>query len=204
MSPRDETTRPTPDTALAAIERGWADAEPPPPDAVAGRPGCGHDEYSFVAEYFGERTWREVDLAGLVDDYPGPHDACLSFMSPAAFRYFVAAFMVLAIREADALDSVTDAAVHALTPPRYRPEIDALARREHERMAAEDPTLDLAALERASGTSREGVRRLRAWWDERVAGFTDPQRAAIVAFLSWATETWGEDLAGEALQHWRG
>ncbi|MGH7570910.1 MAG: DUF6714 family protein [Gemmatimonadota bacterium] len=192
----------TPDEVLRAIERAWADATPPEPDELAGRPSR-IGEYGYLAGFFRGKRWTDVDLRSLRDHYPGPHDACLSFMSGGAFRHFLPSYMRIAILDRDAMDSATDAAVAALTPPRYRPEVDRIAREAHEQMARREPGLDTMALHRAGGTTPEAVSALRAWWDDRVAGFTPAQREAIVAFLDLADQSLADPLAGEALEHWR-
>ena len=192
----------TKDDVLRAIDRAWATAQAPSGDNLAGRDVC-CGEYTYVAEFFRGKHWRDVDLRSLRGEYPGPHDACLSFMSAEAFRFFLPAYMVIAVEEQQTSDAATDTAIFALAPPRYRPELDELARSINEQVAQEDPDLDVETLHRGSGTSRESVRELRAWWELRVADFTPEQRDAIVAFLEYSSSVLKDDMAGEALEHWR-
>ncbi|MCA1652100.1 MAG: hypothetical protein LC753_18140 [Acidobacteria bacterium] len=76
-----------------------------------------------------------------------------------------------------------------LNPPRYRPEVHAL-----------EQTLTPPALQ---STSPEATARLRAWWDDRMQGFTRAQRDAIVAFLTRMQERRADDEGQHALDHWR-
>ena len=172
----------TRDQVLDVIAAAWADAAPPAAGDLAGRDDdCG--EYGYVAEFFRDRTWRDVDLAAL-EDYPGPHYACLSFMSGAAFRHFLASYMTMALT--DPLDPCVDATQFALTPPVYEAALDELAR--------------------AHGSdtcSAETVGRQRRWWEQRVVGFTSTQIDAIVAFLECLRSAYGDADVAPALEWWR-
>lgn len=90
--------------------------ELPLPRVIAGRPGCGADEYSYVEEFFRDKMWTEITLEDLKSEYPGPPDACLSFMSPEAFRYFLPAYMRFFLERWDEADAIADAAVFVLIP----------------------------------------------------------------------------------------
>jgi len=145
-----------------------------------------------VAEFFHDRHWRNVTLETL-KEYEGPANACYCFMSDTAFRYYLPAFMRIALDEplagprSEWEASMVDVAVWALRPPRYRPEVHALER------SLESPM---------EVTSPEATARLRAWWGRRVAGFTADQRRAIVAFLARMQERHGTTETAEALEHW--
>lgn len=75
-------------------------------------------EYLYVADYFKGKHWKDITLDGLRKDYPGPHDACLSFMSPEAFRFYLPSYMVIAVTEDTSDDNTVDSAEYALTPPK--------------------------------------------------------------------------------------
>jgi hypothetical protein len=180
------------DRAVAlAIEAAWLD-QPYPGDAnLAGNNSC-CGEYGYVADFFRGREWRDVTLETL-KAYEGPANACYSFMSGAALRYYLPAFMLIALDEppsgprSDWEASMLDVAVWALNPPRYRAEVHAL-----EKTLSPSPV-----------SSPESMAKLREWWDLRMIGFTAAQRQAIVAFLERMHERHGYDEQAEALAHWR-
>jgi hypothetical protein len=183
----------TPDARVAeAIALAWADAEYPGDDHLAGRDSC-CGEYGYVTEFFRGRHWREITLESL-KDYAGPPDACLSFMSGAALRYYLPAFMLIALEEplgratSNWEMSLVDVAATTLNPPRYRPEVHAL-----------EQTMTPSALQ---STSPEATARLRTWWDDRMQGFRPAQRDAIVAFLTRMQERRADDEGRRALAHW--
>ena len=183
----------TPDARVAdAIALAWADAEYPGDAHLAGRDSC-CGEYGYVAEFFHGRHWRDVTLESL-KDYAGPPDACLSFMSGAALRYCLPAFMQIALEEplTGAMSnwemSLVDVATTTLNPPRYRPEVHAL-----------ELTLTPPAQQ---STSPEATDRLRRWWEDRMQGFTRAQRDAIAAFLARMQERRADDEVQYALAHW--
>ena len=88
----------------------------PKPATLAGRQSCGGDEYGYVDEFFHDRAWNEITLDDLRDRYPGPPDACLSFMSAEAFCYFLPTYLTFFLRHWDEADSIADTAVYALVP----------------------------------------------------------------------------------------
>lgn len=187
----------SPDAADArvadAIALAWANAEYPGDDHLAGRDSC-CGEYGYVAEFFRGRHWRDVTLESL-KNYAGPPDAYLSFMSGAALRYYLPAFMLIALEEP--LDGATCnwemslvyVAATTLNPHRYRPEVHAL-----------EQTLTPPALQ---STSPDAAARLRTWWEDRMQGLTRAQRDAILAFLTRMQERRADDEVRYALDHWR-
>ena len=184
----------TPDARVAdAIALAWADVEHPGDDHLAGLDSC-CGEYEYVTEFFRGRHWRNVTLESL-KDYAGPPDACLSFMSGPALRYYLPAFMLIALEEplTGATStwemSLVDVAKTSLNPPRYRPEVHAL-----------EQTLTPPAQQ---STSPEATDRLRTWWEDRMQGFTRAQRDAIVAFLTRMQERHADDEVQHALAYWR-
>src|SRR3990167_11315876 len=91
------------DKIIKIIEEAFHD-RPYPGDAhLAG--GAAHNhancpcEYSYVANYFKGKRWRDITFAGLQKDYPGPPDACLNFMSHEASRFYLPAYMIIAVKE---------------------------------------------------------------------------------------------------------
>ena len=95
----------------------------PKPVILAGRQPCGGDEYTYVDEFFRDRSWNEITLEDLRNIYPGPPDACLSFMSAEAFQYYLPTYLAIFLEHWDRADAIADAAVFALVPtsdPRLR------------------------------------------------------------------------------------
>ena len=88
----------------------------PKPAVLAGRQPCGGDEYTYVDEFFRDRPWSEITLEDLWDTYPGPPDACLSFMSAEAFQYYLPSYLSIFLRHWDRADTIADAAIFALVP----------------------------------------------------------------------------------------
>ena len=88
----------------------------PKPVVLAGRQPCGGDEYTYVDEFFRDRSWTEITLEDLWDTYPGPPDACLGFMSVEAFKYFLPTYLSIFLKHWDRADTIADAAVFALVP----------------------------------------------------------------------------------------
>ncbi len=178
-------------SVAAAIEAAWADEPYPGDEGLTGTNSC-CGEYGYVADFFRDRHWRDVRLESL-QEYEGPASACYSFMSGAALRFYLPAFMLIALDEphsgprSDWEASMVDVAVWALNPPRYRPEVHAL-----------EKTLSASPV-----SSPESMAKLREWWDSRMAGFTVAQRQAIVSFLERVHERHGYDEQAEALKHWR-
>ncbi len=101
---------------LAAISGAFS--EFPMPDRLSGKAGCGGDEYSYVENFFAGKRWTEISLESLREAYRGPPDACLSFMSHEAFRYFLPSFMWLFIERWEEADAVADAVIFSLIPTR--------------------------------------------------------------------------------------
>ncbi len=178
---------------LDAIVSAWADAEYPGDDRLAARPSC-CGEYADVAEFFRGRHWRDVTLETL-REYAGPANACHAFMSDEALRFYLPSFMAIALDEplsgarSGWEASMTDVALWALLPPRYRPEVHAVEQQ-------------VGVQGAPSVCSPEAAARLRAWWYARMTRFTGDQHAAIVAFLERLVERNRNPDAIEALKHW--
>lgn len=70
-----------------------------------------------VAKALEGKTWREVNLSFLrAYGERGDSSAILSFLSPAAFRYFVPAFMLLLLDHYAEADVLADTAISKLAP----------------------------------------------------------------------------------------
>jgi uncharacterized protein DUF6714 len=104
------------DTLRALIADAWADVPMPAPAAVSYDASGRHLECNMVAEFFAGRRWTDITLGQLQNQYPGDPSACLSFMSPEAFRYYLPVYMAIAIDRHESSDLAAEAAVAALTP----------------------------------------------------------------------------------------
>ena len=78
--------------------------------------GIYDDEYSYVEEFFNGREWDTFSLQTLLNEYRGPHEACLSFMSPVAFNYYLPGFMKISIEEFDPEEILMEFVLYELTP----------------------------------------------------------------------------------------
>ena len=101
---------------IAAIEEQFRDAPRPANDAIAMYYTEIESEEKYVREYFSDKTWQEISVASLWDEYPGPPDACLYFMSSAGYRYFLPSFMIISLRDYDEADTLPGATVFLLSP----------------------------------------------------------------------------------------
>ena len=106
MSPRDVRT---------LILEAWSDAPYPGDDAIAYDQSGRHLECALVAGFFRGKRWKDVTLAAL-RSYRGDASACLAFMSPQAFRYYLPAYMLIAIDDYAEADVIADSALNMLTP----------------------------------------------------------------------------------------
>jgi hypothetical protein len=73
-----------------------------------------------VAAFHRGKTWREITLTHL-GEYEGDSTACLAFMTPEGWRYYLPAYLLIALRP-DVAGAITDAVVGNLTHPRARAE----------------------------------------------------------------------------------
>jgi len=88
----------------------------PLPTQIAGKQTIYDDEYSYVEEFFNGREWDTLSLQKLLNEYRGPHEACLSFMSAEAFNYYLPGFMKICIEEFDPEEILMDFVLYEITP----------------------------------------------------------------------------------------
>jgi hypothetical protein len=103
-----------------AVALAFAGREYPGDDRIADSdPRYPTYEGHAISAFHRGKRWQEITLRHLCDDYPGDPTACLAFMQPEGWRYYLPAYLVIALdwRESDA---VGDAVVGALTHPRAR------------------------------------------------------------------------------------
>jgi hypothetical protein len=72
-------------------------------------------ESSYVADYFRGKEWGGLSVQDFSEHYPGDPAACLSFMTPAAFRYYFPGFMKIALLEYDVADAIFDVVINKLS-----------------------------------------------------------------------------------------
>jgi hypothetical protein len=89
------------------IEAAWRDATYPGDDRIATPTYC--DE--GIAAYFRGRTWQGHQVAAL-----RYHSEGLSFFTPEAFCYYLAAYMIAVIEDAAAADVICDGILFHLSP----------------------------------------------------------------------------------------
>ena len=100
------------------VERAFA--EPPyPGDERIADSDARYESYEghAVTVFHRGKTWREITLRHLLDDYAGDPTACLAFMTPEGWRYYLPAYPLIALQP-DEADAIADAVVGALTHPR--------------------------------------------------------------------------------------
>lgn len=102
-----------------SIVEAWSDARYPGDDAIAYDQTGRHLECTQVADFFRGKRWPQVTLAAL-RGYRGDASACLAFMLPEAFRYYLPAYMLIALDDCAEADVIADSALDMLTPGEQR------------------------------------------------------------------------------------
>ena len=185
---------------LKIIEEAWRDIPYPGDDRLILRPkqpkGACRDEHDYVAEFFAGKHWKDATMQAVLRDYEGPPYACLSFMSSEAYRFYLPAFMVMAVTQYNPGDMMCQAALYSLVPPQFNPELCEKAK--------------LPGMTDATNPCSEAnVKEQRIWWDERVSGLTSGQRQAIITFLEYMNHAHGQDYIYDssspsvALKYWK-
>ncbi len=105
------------DRLINEIEHAFSSVEYPGDEALIETRGA-HLEKEGVRDFFRGKNWREINLDGLLNEFNQDHSACLWFMSDQAVRYYLPAFMKIALMEFDKSDLLADQVVHLLTPER--------------------------------------------------------------------------------------
>ena len=124
---------------IQKITDAFAGVAQPPRDALFNNHCCECAETS--AAYAG-KPWMEVTLEDVLRGRE------TSLLTAAAWRYYLPAFMIWALREPVAVDVLQDNLVYQLGPP-------------HDGAGVPE------------------------WFAERAVGFTQSQRQAICAYLTW-------------------
>ncbi|SDR49108.1 hypothetical protein SAMN05444161_4580 [Rhizobiales bacterium GAS191] len=74
-----------------------------------------HLEARQIAQYFRGKKWQDITLQGLKNDYVGDQSACLSFMTPEAFIYYLPAYLMLCINYPFESDMIYPSTIWNLT-----------------------------------------------------------------------------------------
>jgi hypothetical protein len=111
-----------PGRSRPSVERAFANRTYPGDDRIADSgPRYPSYEGRIVTDFHRGKDWREITLRHLFDDYPGDATACLAFMQPEGWRYYLPAYLLIAL-DWEESDAVGDAVVGILTHPRGRVE----------------------------------------------------------------------------------
>jgi hypothetical protein len=145
------------------VERAFANRPYPGDDQIAeSDPRYEDYEGHAVTRFHLGKSWKQITLRTLVDDYPCDPSACLAFMTADGWRYYLPAYLLIAL-DWDQADAIGDAVVGNLTHPRARAAAYAqvaanVGREPEEVLAAQTHRFD----ERISGLSRAEVDAVRA------------------------------------------
>jgi hypothetical protein len=102
------------------VQRAFAGREYPGDDRIADSdPRYESYEGHAIAAFHRGKRWQEITLGHLRDGYPGDSTACLTFMTPEGWRYYLPAYVLMAL-DWEESDAIGDAVVGALTHPRAR------------------------------------------------------------------------------------
>ena len=148
-------------TVRAEILAAWTGDAPPgtlPPHCQ--RPDC-----PAIAAYFSGKTWRDVRIDEMRAAAGASADDPLPFLTPAAFRHFLAAFLLAFLDDPGALGSFAAPLVGSLCP-------SAGWREPVEQLSPEQQRAVLSFLRHAARAGHggphvdEGIR----FWERRTAG----------------------------------
>ncbi len=76
-------------------------------------------ESDQIKGFFRGKSWREITIERLVNDYIGDHSACLGFMTPTAFRYYLPSYMLICICNYTEADMSYESLFYKLTRGAY-------------------------------------------------------------------------------------
>lgn len=130
-----------------------------------------YDDYEghAVTRFHRGKHWQEITLPHLREEYAGDATACLAFMTPEGWRYYLPAYLLIALEWEEA-DAVGEAVIGNLTHPRAL--ADSYAR-----------VADDLGLER-----EEVLRGQTARFEERLSGLGGTEIQAARALLEYVAE----------------
>jgi hypothetical protein len=185
----------TEDAARRRVEEAFAARPYPGDERIADKdPRYSSYEGHAVTAFHRGKRWHEVTLRHLLDDYPGDASACLAFMTPEGWRYYLPAYLLMALAW-DESNAVGDAVVGSLTHPRARK--DAFTHVAHD--LGLEPEAVLAAQserfeQRMSGLTAaevDAARAVLAYLAERVDDDHERMQVALPNLPRQALESWG-------------
>lgn len=104
------------------VERAFAERDYPGDERIADSDSRYRDyEGHAVTAFHRGKRWQEITLRHLREDYEGDSTACLAFMTPEGWRYYLPAYLLIALEWKES-DAIGDTVVFALTHPRARVE----------------------------------------------------------------------------------
>jgi hypothetical protein len=110
------------DELRRTVERAFAERAYPGDDLIADSDSRYPDyEGHAITRFHRGKRWQEITLGHLREDYEGDSTACLAFMTPEGWRYYLPAYLLIAL-EWNESDAIGDAVVGAVTHPRARVE----------------------------------------------------------------------------------
>ncbi len=98
------------------IAAAWAEEAYPGDDRIAYNTSARQEECNQVTGFFRGKHWRDITLESLAEEYGGDGAACLAFMTPEAYRFYLPAYMLISIDHPGTGDVLADAAVGSLAP----------------------------------------------------------------------------------------
>jgi len=152
------------EAVISLIEDAFADA--PHPGDVLLHPSC-HDDMD-IQSFYGMRDWRQVDPSVI-----GRENAALSFFSPAAFRYFLPAFMIWTLNNYESSGSITvDNTIYSLDPRSKDPELQRFVTSQYSLLSHRQRQAVIAFLEYMSTKSdgcyaQAAASALREFWNRK-------------------------------------
>jgi hypothetical protein len=106
-------------SVVELIRSAWSVESQPLPEDIPYDNSGRHFECAAVGAFFAGKAWEEMTWS-VLSTYKGDRSACLCFMSPSAFRYYLANYMVIAIEHYREADVTGDSAWYSLEPSRGR------------------------------------------------------------------------------------
>ncbi len=183
---------------LSAIDAAFGDMDYPGDDMIVMEHSGMQEEHAGVLLKLRGRHWRDLTYAMLDELRLAP-----SVLAPAGYRFYLPAFMRIAVAEFRRADVIPDVIVRTLTPP--RPEQRATCADPDEA----DPNTDAAGAHVAGdvpGQNDEWERFVRAVlglrgdsvasrvFEERMTGLERDQRNAIRLFLEHMRDAHGDEF----------
>ena len=99
------------------ILEAFADVSYPGDDQLVTHSDC--FERDAIRTFFKGKHWRDINLEWLNREYSQDPSACLGFMTPQAFRYYLPAYLLISIDNFTESDVIPEATVWKLTAPEH-------------------------------------------------------------------------------------